>query len=84
VQTVYYCWAFFGFDGHESKWDYSNAFHSPYIVPVQGIIEVALFLFALISIWTLSKNIKQFFTKHILFQLNYYLPFCTGLSRTGY
>jgi|GEM_PF-6958327 len=60
VQTFYYLWAFFALGDFEAKWAYNKAVHHPYIMPVESVIGIALFVFALIAIWRLIGRYKTY------------------------
>ncbi len=60
VQSIYYVWAFFGLGDYQQKWAYNRAVHEPYIVPVESVVEIGLFIFALVAIWRLIKKYRVF------------------------
>lgn len=57
IQTGYYLWAFTALGDYRSKWAYDEAFHVPYIVPIESALVVAgvgLVVFAT------SKMLRQY------------------------
>ena len=58
LQSIYYLWAFFGLGNYQDKWAYNEKTHLPYILPVENILTIALFLFAIIAIWRLVKSYR--------------------------
>ncbi len=60
VQTLYYCWAFVALGDYRSKWDYSEAFHVPFVVPVETAIGLALMLFAIIQSYAMVTRYRRF------------------------
>lgn len=67
LQTTYYSWAFFFLGDYKQKWAFNDAFHEPYILPLETALSVALMLFALIhvrrSIPVYKKHLDQFSAK---------------------
>ena len=60
IILAYYTWAYFGLGDYKSKWEYDNAFHVPYIIPLETVFEVGLLVFAVIAIWRMVKRYKHF------------------------
>lgn len=59
VQTLYYSWAYLGLGDYQSKWDYNGDIHQPYILPIENILTIGLFLFAMIAIWRLVIDYRE-------------------------
>lgn len=60
LQTLYYSYCFLYLGDYKAKWKYNNAFHDPYIFPVETIISIILLLGALILIWKQYVQYRQF------------------------
>lgn len=67
LQTTYYSWAFLFLGDYRQKWAFNDAFHEPYILPLETTLSVALMLFALVhvrrSIPVYKKYLDQFSAK---------------------
>ncbi len=60
IQLLYYLWAFSFLGDYKSKWAYNNAFHEPYIMPVEALIGVSLFVYCWVRIYQLSRDYEQY------------------------
>ncbi len=62
IQLSYYCWAFFTLGDYRNKWAYNEAFHEPWIVPLETIASVSLGLFGLIASFRLLRDYRGYLT----------------------
>ncbi len=60
LQLSYYFWAFLFLGDYKNKWAYNNRFHEPYIIPVETLMAVFLFVFCWIKIYQLSRTYEKF------------------------
>lgn len=60
VQTTYYSVIFVSFDNYRDKWDYSAAFHSPVILPLETLLTVLLTAYCAFQSWKLIVQYQQF------------------------
>ncbi len=60
IQLLYYCWAFWGLGDYQNKWRYNDSFHHPYVIPVESVLAVALFVYCLFEIYRLSRCYEHY------------------------
>jgi len=60
LQTTYYTWAYLSLGDYKQKWAFNESFHEPYIAPGVTFLAIVLIVFALISVWRMSKQYKQY------------------------
>ncbi len=60
LQTSYYTWAFLALGDYKQKWAFTESFHLPYITPVESGVAILLLLFALISVWKMNREYKEY------------------------
>ncbi len=62
LQTLYYCGAFIlpGLFDHEAKWEFTRAVHSPYIMPIESALAVAMLLWAIFMIWRMRRSYLEY------------------------
>jgi AraC-like DNA-binding protein len=58
IQTTYYTWAFLFLGDYKQKWAFNDAFHEPFILPIETVASVALTLFALLQIHRATPRYK--------------------------
>ena len=51
IQTTYYLWAFTSLGDYKQKWAFNDAFHEPYVLPIESGLSLALLVFALVAIF---------------------------------
>ncbi len=59
-QVVYYLWAFTMLGDYKNKWAYNNAFHEPYVMPVEVVIGVGLFVYCWAKTYLLSRDYEKY------------------------
>lgn len=59
VQFSYYSVAFLAFDDYRDKWAYNDAFHEPFIVPLEAALTIIV---TLLCLWLCWKKIAQYQT----------------------
>ncbi len=64
IQLLYYCWAFLMLGDYKNKWAYNNQFHEPYIVPIEAVLGVILFVYCWGKIYQLSRNYETYLNHH--------------------
>lgn len=64
VQLIYYLAAFFligeGWQDYQAKWAFNNTVHAPYILKVQSLTSMALFIFALFACFRMIKRYRHY------------------------
>ena len=64
IQFLYYLWAFLMLGDYRQKWAYNDRFHEPYVVPVESVIGVALFIYCWVRIFWLFRAYEQHLEHH--------------------
>lgn len=64
IQLIYYCWAFIFLGGYKNKWQYNGEFHAPYIIPVETLLSVFLFVFCWFKIIQLTRQYERYLDHH--------------------
>ena len=60
LQFLYYVWAFLFLGDYKAKWSYNNAFHEPYVVPLESAATIGLMLWALFAIRRLQQQYRAY------------------------
>ncbi|MFK8052541.1 MAG: helix-turn-helix domain-containing protein [Woeseiaceae bacterium] len=60
LQTAYYTSAFTMLGDYRAKWDYTEAFHLPYIDPVETAVALGLMAFAIWRIFQMNRVYRVF------------------------
>lgn len=60
LQTAYYTWAFFGLGDYQAKWAFNDAFHEPYIVPIESGLAILMMLLALFRVNAMYKQYTRY------------------------
>ncbi len=60
LQIIYYTWAFLFLGDYKNKWAYNNSFHEPYIIPIETVVAVLMFVFCWIKLYQLSRHYERF------------------------
>ena len=64
LQLLYYLGAFFligeGWQDYEAKWAFNNAVHAPYILKIESLGSIALFIFALFVCAQMIKRYRNY------------------------
>ncbi len=60
IQIAYYLWAFTSLGDYRAKWDYNDAFHVPYVMPVQTVVSVLLAVGCWIAVWRMLLRYYRF------------------------
>lgn len=60
IQTAYYLWAFTCLGDYRAKWDFNDAFHAPYILPLEGSLILFFVLAAAAAIIAMLKHYRIF------------------------
>lgn len=55
MQSIYYSSAFLFLGDYKAKWAFNDAFHQPYIVPIESVLAVTSIGIALYKVWKLSQ-----------------------------
>lgn len=60
LQSLYYSGCFLFLDDYKAKWAFNDAFHEPYIVPLETVAVISLTLFCLWQCYLLMNNYRKF------------------------
>ncbi len=60
IQLLYYCWAFLWLGDYQNKWRYNESFHHPYVIPVESVLAVILFVYCLFQAYHLSRRYERY------------------------
>ena len=64
VQVLYYFWAFLMLGDYRQKWAYNDRFHEPYVVPVESVLGVILFVYCWVRIYRLFRAYEHHLEHH--------------------
>jgi len=64
IQVLYYLWAFLLLGDYQQKWAYNDRFHEPYVIPVESVIGVALFVYCWVRVYRLYHAYEQHLEHH--------------------
>ena len=60
LQLIYYLWAFLLLGDYKSKWAYDSSFHVPYVLPIEALTGVVLFIVCWFKIYQLSREYEKY------------------------
>lgn len=60
LQFFYYLWAFLLLGDYKSKWAYNSRFHEPYVLPIEALAGVLLFIVCWVKIYQLSRKYEKY------------------------
>ncbi|MCI5045927.1 MAG: AraC family transcriptional regulator [Aquisalinus sp.] len=60
VQTTYYTACFLFLGDYKNKWAYNDAFHEPYIIPLETLVALGLMCWSLFAIYELTKRYRAY------------------------
>ena len=60
IQVLYYLWAFTMLGDYKNKWAFNNTFHEPYVMPVEVVIGVGLFVYCWANTYLLSRDYEKY------------------------
>jgi AraC-like DNA-binding protein len=60
LQVIYYLWAFLFLGDYKRKWAYDSSFHVPYILPIEALAGVVLFILCWVKIYQLSREYEKY------------------------
>ncbi len=60
LQFIYYTWAFLFLGDYKNKWAYNSRFHEPYIIPIETILAVLMFIFCWVKTFQLTRQYENF------------------------
>ncbi|MCX7553206.1 AraC family transcriptional regulator [Marinicella sp. S1101] len=64
LQTTYYTWAFIFLGDYLNKWQFNGVFHEPYIVPIETILAVLMFIYCWVKIIVLTRHYEKYLEHH--------------------
>lgn len=63
-QVLYYTWAFVFLGDYRNKWRFNDAFHEPYIIPIETLLAVIIFIYCWLKIILLTRQYEKYLEHH--------------------